>query len=75
MEHNMCDVRSSKGEEIAKAKSIKRVSDTSYTVDSQSGNGSYHVKLTTAEASGIKIEGENKWETIIQNAVKERLVR
>ena len=26
---------------------------------------------TPAEACGIKIEGQNKWETIIQNAVKE----
>lgn len=25
---------------------------------------------TPAEASGVKIEGQNKWKTLIQNAVK-----
>jgi putative transposase len=28
---------------------------------------------TPAEACGIKVEGENKWETIIQNAAKKKL--
>jgi hypothetical protein len=29
---------------------------------------------TPSEICGIKIEGENKWKTIIENAMKERLV-
>lgn len=30
-------------------------------------------KITPAEAAGIKIEGENKWKTIIQNASLKRI--
>jgi len=28
--------------------------------------------MTPAEKCGIKIEGENKWQTVIQNAVKKK---
>ncbi len=28
--------------------------------------------ITPAEASGIKVEGQNKWITVIQNASRER---
>ena len=35
------------------------------------GLGDSPVRETPAERAGIKVEGENKWLTIIQNASKE----
>ena len=36
------------------------------------GHQGLQEKMTPAEKAGIKIEGDNKWLTIIQNASKEK---
>lgn len=69
------NLREQRGQELAQTKdSIKRLDDRNYQVKSLTRDEVYKILVTSigwvCSCAGIKINGKNKWITLIQNASK-----